>query len=92
MPRSPEEQAQKDAGVNFRNYLLLHPADFMSPPNEAREQLHTIKTAKAGLKYAKAKRDVEEIDDLTRQFAALSLNDGSVMAAVRNRSIFRTDR
>ncbi len=94
MSRSPEERAQHDAGVNFRNYLLLHPAWWMTAPNrdEAREQLHTIKTAKAGLKYAKAKRVVEEIDDLTRQFAALSLNDHKVMNVVRNRSIFRTDR
>ena len=52
----------------------------------------TIKTAKAGLKYAKAKRYVEEIDDLTRQFAALSLNDHKVMNVVQHRSIFRTDR
>ncbi len=91
MSRSPEERAQKDAGVNFRNYLLLHPINFMQA-NESREQLYTIKTAKAGLKYATAKRDVEEIDDLTRQFAALSLNDHKVMNVVRNRSIFRADR
>ena len=52
----------------------------------------TVRFAEAGLRHEAERQHRESVEDLTRRFAALSLNDGSVMAVVRNISIFRTDR
>ena len=73
---------------------MIHPATSRTGarPTSPREQLETIKFAKSGLRYAKALRDKQEIDDLTTKFAQLSLHDHSVMNVVSHRSIFHTDR
>ena len=52
----------------------------------------TVRFAEAGLRHIPERQHRENVEDLTRRFAALSLNDGSVMTVVRNISIFRTDR
>ena len=56
------------------------------------DHYQTMRFAPAGLRHIPERQHRESVEDLTRRFAALSLNDGSVMAVVRNRSIFRTDR
>ncbi len=56
------------------------------------DHFHAVQLARAGQRHIHERQHRENVEDLTRRFAALSLNDGSVMAVVRNRSIFRTDR
>ena len=51
-----------------------------------------VRLAQAGQRHAEERQHRESVEDLTRRFAALTLNDHNVMNVVRNRSIFRTDR
>ena len=44
---------------------------------DPKEQFHTIQLAKSGLTYAKARRE-QDMENLTNQFARLSINDVSV--------------
>ena len=52
----------------------------------------TIRLAQSARKHTQERQHRESVEDLTRRFAALTLNDHNVMNVVRNRSIFRTDR
>ena len=88
----PEEQELFSRQTDFETKLRMHPAARgTSQPTDPKEQLWNVRVAKAGLKFAQAKRSRDEIDDLTSKFRRLSVNDQNVMNVVR-RSIFRTDR
>ena len=81
---SPEEQQLFSRQNNFETRLHMHPAYVgTSQPTNPTEQLETIRLARSGLNFAKAKRDKKEIDDLTLKFSRLSLNDRNVMNVVR---------
>ena len=89
----PEEQELFSRQTDFETKLRMHPAARgTSDPKDPGEQLWNVRVAKAGLKFAKAKRSRDEIDDLTSKFRRLSVNDQNVMNVVRRHSIFRTDR
>ena len=90
----PEEQELFTRQRDFETKLELHPAARgrgTSDPTDPGEQLWNVRVAKTGLKFVKAKRSRDEMDDLTSKFRRLSVNDQNVMNVVR-RSIFRTDR
>ena len=90
---SPEEQELFSRQTDFETKLEMHPAARgTSQPTDPKEQLWNVRVAKAGLKFAQAKRSRDEIDDLTSKFSRLSLNDQNVMNVVRRRSFFHTDR
>ena len=74
-PRSAVYRNVHHRCIEFAFNAAFHPArdDAVDP----REQFHTIQLAKSGLAYAKARRE-QDIENLTNQFARLSINDVSV--------------
>ena len=89
---TPEERELYTRQTDLESKLRFHPAARGIPRPRAVEELDTIRVAKAGLKFADAKRKKEAIDELTSKFSRLSISDQTVMNAVRRRSIFHTDR
>ena len=84
---------------DFEFDLWTHPARAPGDarPTSPREQEHTVRFAKRGLAYSSARKEQQEMEDLTSKFSKLSLNDvpqhdHNVMSVVQHRSIFRTDR
>ncbi len=69
------------------NDLCMPWQQHISPADHYR----AVQIAGAGLRHIPERQHRESVEDLTRRLAALSLNGGSVMAGVRDRSIFRTD-
>ena len=93
----PEVSAQESAAGHqmMRRGLDVHMNNLYMPWQRnigPADHYPTVRFAEAGLRHEAERQHRASVEDLTRRFAALSLNDGSVMAVVRNRSIFRTDR
>ena len=74
-PRSAVDRNVHHRGIEFAFNATVHPA--RDGAVDSTEQFQTIQLAKSGLAYAKARRE-QDIENLTNQFARLSINDVSV--------------
>ena len=74
-PRTAVDRNVHHRGIEFAFNALYHPANYNAV--DPKEHFHTVQLAKSGLAYAKARRE-QDMENLTNQFARLSINDVSV--------------
>ena len=76
-PRSDIDTKVHHRGRRFAHLAKHFPIYYGAPTFESEDQLEVIRLAKMGLSYYKARHE-QDMENLTNQFAKLSINDVSV--------------
>ena len=76
-PRSAVDRHVHHRGIEFAFNAVFHTAVDNPKPTDPKQHLETIRLAESGLAYAKARHE-QDMENLTNQFARLSINDVSV--------------